>query len=156
MLFVAAAGNNSTSNDTTPFYPASNVAPNVIAVAATDNRDGLATFSNFGVNSVHLGAPGVQVLSSVPGGDYKYFSGTSMATPHVSGTAALVLSRCGATTTAALKTLLLNAVDPIPSLSGKTITGGRLNAARAVESCGRPGNAAPVVTLTSPTGDATY
>jgi subtilisin family serine protease len=156
MLFVAAAGNSSSSNDVTPFYPASFAAPNVIAVSATDNRDALASFSNYGVTSVHLGAPGVQVLSTVPGGDYKYFNGTSMATPHVSGAAALVLSRCSNTTTAALKTLLLNAVDPIPALSGKTITGGRLNAARAVESCGRAGNAAPSVTLTNPAGESAY
>jgi subtilisin family serine protease len=156
MLFIAAGGNNNSNNDAVPFYPSSYEAPNLVAVAATDNRDGLAGFSNYGANSVHLGAPGVQVLSTVPGADYKYFSGTSMATPHVSGAAALVLSRCMTTTTAALKTLLLDAVDPIPSLSGKTITGGRLNVARAVDSCGRAGNAAPIVTLTTPSAAGVY
>jgi hypothetical protein len=67
MLFVAAAGNSSTSNDAVPTYPASYAAPNVVAVAATNNQDALASFSNYGVNSVHLGAPGVQVLSTLPG-----------------------------------------------------------------------------------------
>jgi subtilisin family serine protease len=87
MLFVAAAGNNASDNDSTPTYPASYASPNVIAVAATDNQDTLATFSNFGAHSVHLGAPGVKVLSTTPGGTYTSFSGISMATPHVSGTA---------------------------------------------------------------------
>src|SRR5262249_40619940 len=72
------------------------------------------------------------------------------------GAAALLLSRCMNTGTAALKALLLDAVDPIPSLAGKTITGGRLNIGRAVESCGRAGNAAPIVTLTTPATQSTY
>src|SRR5262245_43345184 len=156
MLVIAAAGNNSSNNDATPFYPASYEAPNIVAVAATDNQDALASFSNYGAVTVHLGAPGVKILSTIPGADYTYFSGTSMATPHVSGAAALVLSRCMNTSTAALKALLVAAVDPIPSLSGKTITGGRLNAGRAVDACGRPGNAAPSVTLTAPAGEAVY
>jgi subtilisin family serine protease len=101
-------------------------------VAATDNQDALASFSNFGANSVHLGAPGVKVLSTLPGATYGYFSGTSMATPHVSGAAALLLSRCTANT-AAVKSMLVNNVDQIPALSGRTITGGRLNLGRAIE-----------------------
>src|SRR5262249_34175622 len=75
MLFVAAAGNSATNNDTAPTYPASYQIPNVIAVAAINNQDALASFSNFGANSVHLGAPGVGVLSTVPGGTYQSFSG---------------------------------------------------------------------------------
>src|SRR5262249_41582750 len=113
MLFVAAAGNSSSNNDTTPAYPSSYSAPNIVAVAATNNQAGLASFSNYGANSVHLGAPGVQVLSTFPGDTYRFLSGTSMATPHVSGAAALVLSRCSQTNTASLKTVLLNNVDPI-------------------------------------------
>jgi len=76
MLFVAAAGNSSSNNDLTPTYPAAYAVPNVVAVAATDNQDGLASFSNYGPTTVHLGAPGVKVLSTVPGGAYDSFSGT--------------------------------------------------------------------------------
>jgi subtilisin family serine protease len=138
MLFVAAAGNNATNNDTTAFYPANYNAPNVVAVAATDNRDQLASFSNFGRNTVHLGGPGVDVLSTTRNNTYSYFSGTSMATPHVSGAAALVLSGCPSLDTAALKSNLLSNVDPIASLSGNTITGGRLNVNKAIRACSAP------------------
>ena len=134
MLFVASAGNDSTNNDVTPRYPASYTAPNVIAVAATDNRDTLATFSNYGLTSVHLAAPGVNVLSTTPGDLYQYMSGTSMAAPHVSGAAALVLSRCPINT-ATLKTTLLSTVDAIPLLAGRVVTGGRLNVDAAIRSC---------------------
>jgi subtilisin family serine protease len=155
ILFVAAAGNAASNNDATPTYPASYAAPNVVAVAATDNQDALASFSNYGAASVHLGAPGVKVLSTLPASTYGYFSGTSMATPHVSGAAALLLSRCTANT-AALKTLLLNNVDQIPALSGRTTTGGRLNIGRAVAACGPAGNTSPMVTLTDPPDASIY
>jgi len=137
MLFVAAAGNASSDNDATPQYPSNYNAPNVVAVAATDNRDELASFSNYGLNTVHLGGPGVNVLSTTIGANYSYFSGTSMATPHVSGAAALILSRC-ALNTANLKTNILNNVDLIPSLSGRTTTGGRLNVNKAIRACSAP------------------
>jgi subtilisin family serine protease len=134
MLFVVAAGNNNRDNDAFPFYPASYNAPNIIAVAATDNQDARAFFSNFGANSVHLGAPGVNVLSTVRNANYAYFSGTSMATPHVSGAAALVLSVCALDTPTLKATLLANA-DAIDSLSGITITGGRLNVNATIQAC---------------------
>jgi subtilisin family serine protease len=135
MLFVAAAGNEATNIDVTPAYPAAYATANEIGVAATDINDGLAGFSNYGLTKVHLGAPGVNILSTHMGNGYTAMNGTSMATPHVSGVAALVLSACPSLNTAALKNALLNNVDPISSLAGKTITGGRLNAARAVTSC---------------------
>ncbi len=149
MLFVAAAGNSSSDNNLTPFYPASYTAPNVVAVAATDNTDALAWFSNYGSTSVHLGAPGVSVLSTIIGGLYDYFSGTSMATPHVSGAAALVLSSCPLDT-ASLKSNLLTNVDLIPSLSGLTITNGRLNVNKAIRACSAPATPAFSISATPP------
>src|SRR5262249_50751144 len=131
------AGNNSSNNDTTPFFPANYNAPNVLSVAATDNRDAKASFSNFGSNTVHLGGPGVNVLSTTIGNTYSFFSGTSMAAPHVSGAAALVLSVCSLDT-AGLKNNLLSNVDLISSLSGITITGGRLNVDKAIRACSGP------------------
>jgi subtilisin family serine protease len=134
MLFVAAAGNNGFNNDVLPAYPASYKAPNVISVAATTNADARAYFSNYGATSVHLGAPGLDILSTTIGNTYTSFSGTSMATPHVSGAAALVLSHC-AFSTDALKDALLSTVDPIPALASITATGGRLDVNRAIRSC---------------------
>jgi len=137
LLVVAGAGNNGFDNDILPFYPASFDAPNVVAIAATGNTDDAAWFSNYGASSVHLGAPGVDILSTTPGGTYEFSSGTSMATPHVSGAAALVLSRCDVDT-AALKDTLLGSVDPVPSLAGITVTGGRLNVNSALHACTAP------------------
>ena len=134
MLFVAAAGNNGTNNDTTPHYPSNYNAPNVVAVASTTRTDARSSFSNFGATTVDLGAPGSSILSTVRNGGYSTFSGTSMATPHVSGAAALVLSEC-TLNTAALKANLLNNVDPISSMSGITVTGGRLNVDKAIRAC---------------------
>ena len=153
MLFVAAAGNNGFSNDILPMYPASYEAPNVIAVAATTNTDGLAYFSNYGATSVHLGAPGYDILSTTIGNTYAFFSGTSMATPHVSGAAALVLSHC-AFDTAALKDALLATVEPIPSLASVTTTGGRLDVYSAIRSCEAP-TAPPILTALAGDGKVT-
>lgn len=133
MLFVAAAGNESNNNDTNLSYPASYNLPNVISVAATDNRDGLASFSNYGATQVDLGAPGVNTLSTIPGNGYAYYSGTSMATPHVSGVAALAWSLKPTATVAEVRNALLTGVDPVASLAGKTVTGGRLNAFRTLQ-----------------------
>jgi subtilisin family serine protease len=134
VLFVAAAGNDSNNNDVTPEYPASYTTANVISVAATTSTDALASFSNYGATSVHLGAPGQNIISTVTNASYGYYSGTSMATPHVSGAAMLVLSRCSLNT-ANLKSTLLANVDVLPSLTGRTSTGGRLNVFKALQSC---------------------
>ena len=149
MLFVAAAGNSGTNNDAIPSYPASYSAPNMVAVAATDNRDQRASFSSYGAASVHLGAPGVNVLSTIRGSSYAYFNGTSMATPHVAGAAALLLSACPLTT-AELKTALLTTVDPIASMAGVTTTGGRLNVNTAIRSCAVVTNPVPSIAALSP------
>jgi len=137
MLFVAAAGNSASNNDVFPQYPASYAAANVVSVAATNNRDQRASFSSYGATSVHLGAPGESILSTIPGNGYAYYSGTSMATPHVSGAAALILSACSMTT-ASLKSALLSTVDELVSMSGITTTGGRLNVNGAVGQCTPP------------------
>jgi subtilisin family serine protease len=147
ILFVAAAGNNASNNDTTPFYPASFNAPNVVAVAATDYTDHMASFSNYGTKSVLLAAPGVGIVSTTVGNTYSNFSGTSMATPHVSGAAALVLSHCNLNT-AGVKNTLLTSVDSLASLVGYTTTGGRLNVNTAIRNCA----AAPLVVPAAPTG----
>ncbi len=126
--FVAAAGNASSDNDTFANYPSNYDSPNIIAVAATDHNDQLASFSNWGLTTVDLGAPGVDILSTQPGNTYGLKSGTSMATPHVAGVMALIRGFYPSITAASAKTLLLARVDPIPALSGRTVTGGRLNA----------------------------
>ncbi|NJM90989.1 MAG: S8 family serine peptidase [Myxococcales bacterium] len=107
ILFVAAAGNAGSNNDSTPSYPASYDIPNVVSVAATDASDALASFSNYGLTTVDLGAPGVAVLSTTINNTYSVFSGTSMATPHVAGAAALVLSSNQTLSTAELKDVLM-------------------------------------------------
>jgi subtilisin family serine protease len=133
ILFVAAAGNNANNNDTTPFYPASHSTlagagyEAVISVAAIDDLGSKAGFSNFGTTSVDLGAPGVFTLSTTPGNTYSFFSGTSMATPHVTGAIALLKSVDGTLTANQLRTRVLTSTTPTPSLAGITVTGGRLN-----------------------------
>ena len=127
-LFVAAAGNESANTDASPHYPSSYDTPYVLAVAATDANDNLASFSNFGATTVDIAAPGVAILSTTPGNTYQSFSGTSMATPHVSGVAALAMGRFPGIQPLQVKTLILNAADVKPQLAGKCLTGGRLNA----------------------------
>ena len=138
ILFVASAMNDNTNIDVTPVYPASYVASNLISVAATTSTDNLASFSNYGATKVHLGAPGESILSTTRNNTYSYFSGTSMAAPHVSGAAALILSSCSQATASGLKSLILSNVDPLPSLSGKVSTGGRLNVNKANQTCPVP------------------
>jgi subtilisin family serine protease len=132
ILFVAAAGNNGTDNDKRPHYPSNYDLPNVISVAATDNTDNLTSFSNYGVKTVHIAAPGKDITSTWLNDEFREASGTSMATPQVSGVAALIVSADPNITVAKLKERLLRSVDKLDSLSGKVASGGRLNAAKAV------------------------
>ncbi len=136
MLFVAAAGNASSNNDVFPEFPGSYDLPNIISVAATDHNDNYAGFSSYGATTVDLAAPGVNILSSTPGGTYQSFNGTSMATPHVAGTAALLLAEAediGLTNVdyAYLKSVLLDSADEIGG-TGITLTDARLNAFSAL------------------------
>ncbi|HYB94017.1 MAG TPA: S8 family serine peptidase, partial [Vicinamibacterales bacterium] len=134
MLFVAAAGSGGNNTDAVPHYPASLPGDNILSVAAVNNRGTLASFSNYGAASVDLAAPGGPTLSTLPSNKYGSLSGTSMAVPHVSGAAALVLAHCPSPT-ATLKSILMSSVDPEASLSGKTVSGGRLNVGRALQTC---------------------
>lgn len=137
ILFVAAAGNGGSdgigdNTDIVPQYPAAYTNSNIISVAAIDSSGNLASFSNYGATTVDIGAPGVGILSTVPGGTsaastYAYYSGTSMATPHVTGACALYASRNLGATAVQIKTAILGSATPTPSLAGKTVTGGRLN-----------------------------
>ena len=141
VIFVAAAGNNSGDNDHGAFYPASYAQDldNVVAVAATDQNDQLAYFSNYGAGQVALGAPGVSIFSTLPAvqtsamssyglsPNYGVASGTSMASPHVAGALALVWAQFPAESHSAIIRRLLNGTEPVSSLNGRTLTGGRLN-----------------------------
>jgi subtilisin-like proprotein convertase family protein len=129
-IFVAAAGNEGRNTDTTPSYPAGYALDNIVSVAATDSNDALASFSNRGTASVDLAAPGVSILSTTRNNTYSSFSGTSMATPHVSGALALARDASPTLGYAALIARLLEGVDPIPGLP--VASGGRLNVARTV------------------------
>lgn len=136
-IFVAAAGNGGADgvgddNDAAPHYPSNYNIPNVVSVAASDASDALASFSNYGVSSVDVAAPGVRILSTLPGNTYGSYSGTSMATPHISGIAALLRAKDPSLDDAQLKAQLLQSVDAKGSLSGKVATGGRANSAQAL------------------------
>lgn len=129
---VAAAGNDSRNNDDRPFYPASFDLDNIISVAATSRHDEKASFSNYGAKSVDIAAPGISILSTIPGG-YGLKDGTSMAAPHVAGAAALIADLYPDASNREIKARLLNNVDSVAALEGKVNTAGRLNAARALE-----------------------
>lgn len=132
ILFVAAAGDSGADNDVTPQYPASYPLGNILSVAATDRNDALAPFSNYGVKSVQLAAPGSDVLTTALGNDYEMRSGTSMSASVVAGVAALVLAKQPSLTVDGLRAQLLKSVDKAPALQRRVETGGRINAAKAV------------------------
>lgn len=173
VLLIAAAGNGSgsfcdilpgTDIDSSPCYPASFSNPNdpnllnsglpalsnIISVASVDQSDDLASSSNFGLNSVQVAAPGINILSTVPLGlsspfcngssysGYEFCSGTSMAAPHVSGLAGLIYSQNPNLSYAEVRSIILSSVDQLPSLSGRIKTGGRINAFLAMTSASVP------------------
>lgn len=132
VLFIAAAGNESSDNDRFATYPANYNVANVVSVAASTSSDGLASFSNFGQKTVHLAAPGNSILSTVPNDRYARLSGTSMATPHVSGAMALVWAQFPSLTAMQVKNRVLGSIDRNSTFADRTITGGRLNVNKAL------------------------
>ena len=132
ILFVAAAGNSATNNDKRPHYPSNYDLPNVISVAALDRSDQIASFSNFGEKTVHIAAPGRDILSTWLNDNYREASGTSMATPYVAGVAALILADNSDMDVEKLREKLLKSVDKLDGLDGKVENGGRINAAIAL------------------------
>jgi subtilisin family serine protease len=144
---IAAAGNNKVNTDVTPQFPSCYQTSNIISVGASTEDELPANFSNFGLLSVDLFAPGQFILSTYPGQLYRRFSGTSMATPHVSGTLALYLSSAEGITPAALRQSLINTSDKITAYSGLCVSGGRMNTGEMVISS----NPSPYLDITSVT-----
>jgi subtilisin family serine protease len=133
VLFVAAAGNETSDSDVHPHYPSGYSLPNVISVAATTSTDTLAGFSNFGAHTVLMGAPGQSILSTLPNNTYGNLSGTSMATPHVAGAAALLCAANPNLSVNQLRALLSFNGDSISALQGKSVTGRRLNVFKSLQ-----------------------
>lgn len=154
--FVAAAGNSRTNTDRKPHYPSSYDCPNIISVAAIDRDGSLASFSNYGLETVDVAAPGVAILSTVPVDDYAYYNGTSMATPHVTGIVALMKSADSELSTQALMGALYESVKPLEALAGKTATGGLVSASGALTALGEPvlDTIPPIMTGTQPENGA--
>ncbi|MHB8929553.1 MAG: S8 family serine peptidase, partial [Melioribacteraceae bacterium] len=132
ILFIAAAGNETNNNDVTLSYPSSYPNDNIIAVASITSTGGLSSFSNYGATTDDLGAPGSSIYSTLPDrtgkkSTYGSYSGTSMATPHVTGGAALYAASHPGSSASVIKNAILSSTIPTSSLSGKCVTGGRLN-----------------------------
>ncbi len=131
-LFIAAAGNDGMNNDSSPHFPSNYQVPNVLSVAAIDNMGRLASFSNYGKRTVHVAAPGVNIYSSLSGGTYDSWSGTSMATPHVSGIAALLVAHEPNLSNVDLKNRITSTAKALSGVRGKVSSGGIANAFTAL------------------------
>jgi subtilisin family serine protease len=145
ILFVAAAGNSGTNNDSLPQYPSSYSLPNVLSVAASDPNDQLASFSCYGASTVNLAAPGVGIYSTLPGNTYGTLSGTSMATPEVAGVAALAWAAAPNDTVAQIRSAILQGVDQVSALAGKVSSGGRLDAYNTLRIVTQSQSTTPVI-----------
>ncbi len=141
IIFVAAAGNSASDNDIAPSYPASYDLPGIVSVAAIDANQNLANFSNYGLLSVHLAAPGVNIYSTFPGNTYRSMSGTSMASPHVAGAIALLRAIDSTSSNSAIIDRLYETAEPLPSVTGVTYTGRKLNLERLIKNERTPFNA---------------
>jgi subtilisin family serine protease len=150
LLFVAAAGNGTQDDDAGGRYPCGYDLVNVVCVAASDHDDALASFSNYGRGNVDLAAPGVDIVSTWPGRAFVRLSGTSMATPHVSGAAALVLAQNPDLTVAGLRAALLGSATAVPALAGRVATGARLDVAAALAAAPPPAPPPPPAGTTQP------
>lgn len=161
-IFVASAGNDSFDNDNPDFtnFPSSYNIPGMISVAASDNNDGLAGFSNFGASTVDLAAPGVDLLTTSAGGGYELFNGTSAAAPVVTGAVALLKSIQPNASAVQLRAAIIESVDILPALQGRVVSGGRLNLLRAMQIIGIDGptvrsfDPGPVTTQLNPNTNA--
>lgn len=149
VVFVAAAGNDGTDNDDDPIYPASYNLSSIISVASVTHSAQLSSFSNFGVTTVDIAAPGTAIRSTVPNGFFDYNDGTSMAAPHVTGAVALLAAIEPTLTVAQLRTRILNAAQPHAALAGRVASGGYLNLRRVVA----PNVVLPRVAITTPGSD---
>lgn len=132
ILFIAASGNDGGNADSAPMYPAAYDLDVIVSVASTDRNDNMSGFSNYGATSVDLAAPGSAILSTVPGASYATYSGTSMASPHVAGAAALLWSVNPDITALEMKAILMDSGDALPALEGKTVSGKRINLVNAM------------------------
>jgi hypothetical protein len=151
-LFVAAAGNNAQDSGVAPFYPAAYAHDSILSVAASNNDDARAYFSNWSSTSVDLGAPGMNIHSTWLSNSYAWMNGTSMAAPHVAGAAVLVWSANASWSHAQVRSRILSTTRPVAALQGIVATGGVLDAAAAMGYVPGP-NSAPTVSITTPNGD---